>query len=101
MFNERIEISFSCQPEKSTFRRQSGRLEADKNLSDTPADAVEEHGVQLQPEEMPESGGTGDRLRAANFQRPHLPKRRAASRAKQILQQQSYTHTDHEFTVVV
>ncbi|KMQ93050.1 gtpase-activating rap ran-gap domain-like protein 3 protein [Lasius niger] len=63
--------------------------------------AVEEHGVQLQPEEMPESGGTGDRLRAANLQRPHLPKRRAASRAKQILQQQSYTHTDHEFTVVV
>lgn len=99
MFNERIGVIL-LPTEKSFFRRQSGWLETDKNLSDTSADAVEKRGVQLQPEEMPESRGTGDRFRTTHHG-PHLPERRAAACVQQILQQQSYTHTDHEFAVVV
>lgn len=86
--------------EKSSFRRQSGRLETDKNLSDTSTDAVEKHRLQLQPEEMPESHGTGNRFRTT-YHGPHLPQRRAASYAEQILQQQSYTYADHEFAAIV
>lgn len=33
--------------QESSFRRQSGRLETDKNLSDTSANALEKHNVQL------------------------------------------------------
>lgn len=84
----------------SEFSKQSGRLETDKNLSDTSTDAVEKHRLQLQPEEMPESHGTGNRFRTT-YHGPHLPQRRAASYAEQILQQQSYTYADHEFAAIV
>lgn len=99
MFDERIEVIL-LPTEKSSFRRQSGRLEADKNLSDTSADAVEKHRLQLQPEKMPESHGTGNRFRTTHHG-PYLPQRRAASYAEQVLQQQSYTYTDHEFAAIV
>lgn len=99
MFDERIEVIL-LPTEKSSFRRQSGRLETDKNLSDTSTDAVEKHRLQLQPEEMPESRGTGNRF-CTTYHGPHLPQRRAASYAEQILQQQSYTHADHEFAAIV
>lgn len=86
--------------EISPFRRQPERLEADKNLPDTAADAVEKHGVQLQPEKVPEPGGAGDRLRAAD-QRSDLPERRAARAYEQILQQQPDADADRERVVAV
>jgi len=74
-------------------------VEADQDLPDTAADPVEEHGVQLQPEEVPEPRRTGNRLRAADQHRPELSERRAAT-CQQILQQQPYAYADHELTVV-
>lgn len=85
---------------ESSFRRQSRRLEADKDLSDTTADAVEKHGVQLQSEEVSESRRAGNRLCAADLWQD-LSERRTSTCAEQVLQQQSYTHTDHEFTIAM
>lgn len=73
MFDERFEVTL-LPTEKSCFRRQSGRLEADKDLSDTPADVVEKHRLQLQPEKMPEPHGTGNRFRTT-YHGPHLSQR--------------------------